>query len=66
VDIYQEKGYRDRKHYLRSLADNYDVPYKVVLSIAEFLGPNEDFDGLITEIEDYIETREDDDDWEEW
>jgi len=71
VDIYQEKGYRDREHYLRSVADEYSIHYQLVLSIAENLGPKEDFNGLIIEIWDKKEIGDyeednDDDDWEDW
>lgn len=48
---YDEWGGRDG--YLRDLAFEYDVPEDVVFMLADFLGPNEDFDGLVTELEDY-------------
>lgn len=51
-DIYREEGYRDREDYLECLADEYDVPLDVVLAAAEVLGPSEDFDGLISALED--------------
>ena len=51
-NIYQENGYKDRKDYLNSMAEEFDVPITVVLSIANMLGPNEDFDGLVTALED--------------
>ena len=51
-NIYQENGYIDRKDYLNSMAEEFDVPITVVLSIANMLGPNEDFDGLVSALED--------------
>ena len=51
-NIYQENGYKDRKDYLNSMAEAFDVPITVVLSIANMLGPNEDFDGLVSALED--------------
>ena len=51
-NIYQENGYKDRKDYLNSMAEEFDVPITVVLSIANMLGPNEDFDGLVSALED--------------
>ncbi len=51
-DTYQEYGYRDRQDYLLSLADQNGVDYNIVLAIADLYGPNEDFDGLVTAIED--------------
>jgi len=53
MNVYVENGYRNRKHYLESLADIYSVPLNTVLMLAELLGPNEDFDGLVTGLEDY-------------
>ena len=44
-----------RKRYLKSLAEEYGVPTYVVFMLADMLGPNEDYDGLICEIEDYVE-----------
>ena len=51
-NIYQENGYKDRKDYLNSMAEEFDVPITVVFSIANMLGPNEDFDGLVSALED--------------
>lgn len=51
-NIYKEKGYFSRRDYLRSLADEYDLPDDVVYQAAEVLGPSEDFDGLLSMLED--------------
>ena len=51
-DPYQIHGYDSRTDYLLSLADEYDVPSYVVFALADVLGPNEDFDGLIISLED--------------
>lgn len=51
-NIYQENGYKNREDYLKCMADDYGVPLNVVLSIAEVLGESEDFDGLISALED--------------
>jgi hypothetical protein len=50
--IYVRNGYKDRADYLRQLADDNGVPHDVVLAMADMLGPNEDFDGLVGEVED--------------
>ncbi len=55
-NIYIEKGYKNRADYLDHLADNYGVPSEVVQNIAEILGPNEDFDGLVTAMEDGLDS----------
>ena len=54
MSIYQERGYEDRSDYLRQIADEYGVDSDLVFAAADILGPNEDFDGLITTIEDDI------------
>ena len=51
-DPYYSHGFNSRTDYLLSLADEYDVPQEVVMALADVLGPNEDFDGLITSLED--------------
>ena len=51
-DPYVEHGYDNRADYLHSLADEYDVPMNVVMALADVLGPNEDFDGLIIGLQD--------------
>lgn len=51
-DIYKQKGYKDRTDYLDSLADEYGVSKAVVYRLADILGPSEDFDGLVSMIED--------------
>lgn len=53
-NIYNEKGYATRKDYLEYIADDYGIDKYVVFSIADMLGPSEDFDGLIVMIEDGI------------
>ena len=51
TDIYTDNGYTDRAEYLDSLAEEYEID--VVLNLAEILGPNEDFDGLVTTLQDH-------------
>lgn len=54
-NIYVQKGYKNRRDYLKSLAEDYGVSYLMVFSLANMLGENEDFDGLISELEDMDE-----------
>lgn len=42
----------ERREYLRALAEEYGVPRPIVFALAEALGPSEDHDGLIAELED--------------
>jgi hypothetical protein len=37
------------------LSEDMGIPLYVVYAIADSLGPNEDFDGLISALEDYEE-----------
>lgn len=52
---YKDKGFNSRDEYLDSLADNYDIEETPVYALADILGPEEDFDGLVTSIEDYMD-----------
>ena len=47
--IYQEHGFVSRSAYLRDLAEDYGGK---VFVLADLLGPSEDFDGLLTSLED--------------
>ena len=50
--IYQQNGYADRDDYLTCLSEDYGVPIADVYSLADMLGENEDFDGLVSALED--------------
>ena len=52
MNRYKEHGYKDRHDYLCSLADDYGVDEDKVFALAELLNEEEDFDMLVTEIED--------------
>ncbi|HCW06350.1 MAG TPA: RNA polymerase [Cytophagales bacterium] len=52
MSIYTDEGYRGRKDYLENLALEMGISEMTVFTLADVLGPNEDFDGLITELED--------------
>lgn len=55
MSVYTDEGYKNRKDYLKNLADDYGVPVDVVFTLAQLLGPDEDFDGLISGLEDYAD-----------
>ena len=50
--IYQKYGYANRKDYLVKLAERHNVKPELVFQAAALLGPSEDFDGLISTLED--------------
>lgn len=52
MSIYTENGYQNRRDYLDSLADDYGVERATVYAIADLYGPGEDFDGLVTALQD--------------
>ena len=51
-NIYQQNGYTDRDDYLTCLSEDYEVSIEDVYSLADMLGENEDFDGLVSALED--------------
>lgn len=52
MSIYTDNGYTSRKDYLNSLAEDYGVDKEDVYAMAALLGPDEDFDGLVSMLED--------------
>lgn len=53
MNVYQDNGFENRRAYLDSLAEEY--PREIVYALAGLLGPSEDFDGLVTSLEDAAE-----------
>jgi hypothetical protein len=53
--VYQDNGFADRKEYLDSLREEYGGLVDVLTSI---LPASEDFDGLVTELEDALASGE--------
>ena len=51
MNVYQENGYKDRQEYLDCLADEYGDD---VYFLSGLLGESEDFDGLISSLEDML------------
>lgn len=49
----KERTTEQRDAYLRGLSEDMGVPMFVVTSLAEILGPDEDYDGLVTALEDW-------------
>ena len=50
--IYQENGFENRKAYLIDLAETHGIDVQTVFALASILGSTEDFDGLVTALED--------------
>lgn len=51
--IYAEHGFKNRQEYLENLAEEFNVDINTVQCLADVLGENEDFDGLVNSLEDY-------------
>lgn len=49
--IYTNNGFKNRDDYLKSLCEDY--PSEMVYSLSDILGESEDFDGLVTSLEDF-------------
>jgi hypothetical protein len=49
---YAANGYKDREDYLNSLAEDRGIDPFAVNMMADILGDSEDFDGLVTELDD--------------
>lgn len=58
MNIWQENGYKNRKDYLQQLAAEYDVDYQSVACVAALLGSSEDFDALVSAVEDMAMAQE--------
>jgi len=58
MSVYTENGYTDRADYLDSLRGEYGGLVDVLITV---LPPSEDFDGLVTGLEDAMDSGEYDD-----
>jgi hypothetical protein len=52
--VYQQNGFDNREAYLDSLREDYGG----LVDVLTFLPPSEDFDGLVTELEDAMDSGE--------
>ena len=55
MSIYTDEGYASRRDYLDTLADDLGIDRATVYAAAAMLGPSEDFDGLVTMLEDHAD-----------
>ena len=49
---YQRKGFSSRLEYMRELSVSYNFPLIQVFTLADLLGPEEDFDGLVSMLQE--------------
>lgn len=51
-ELYIELGFKNRSEYLDSLSEEYNTDPDTVYTLADLLGYEEDFDGLVNALED--------------
>ena len=56
ISRYQEEGYNTRAEYLNGLREEYGP--EIFDAVSSVMPSSEDFDGLITELEDYEATMD--------
>ncbi len=54
TSLYQQHGFDNRKHYIKCLREDFGA--ELVDAMLEIMPPSEDFDGLITELEDNFDS----------
>ena len=54
--IYLRHGYSNRDAYLDYLAEEYNVEVSVINDLSSFIGQDEDFDGLISALDDMVDS----------
>jgi hypothetical protein len=54
-NVYTMNCYKNRRDYLENLASDMGLDRELVFSLASILGSGEDFDGLVSSLEDYSE-----------
>lgn len=52
MTVYTDNGYADREDYLNSLREEYGELVDILITV---LPASEDFDGLVTELEDALD-----------
>jgi hypothetical protein len=58
MSIYKQHGFDSRKAYLISIAEDYGIQESAVFLLSQMLGAGEDFDGLISHLNDLEFTGE--------
>jgi len=50
--VYEDNGYKNRTEYLWSLTEDHQVSIETVHLYSDLMGPSEDFDGLVSALEE--------------
>lgn len=51
TNVYLRVGCKDRDAYLRHLSEDFGLPLSKVKTVANLLGPDEDFDALLSTLD---------------
>lgn len=57
MSIYTDNGYTSRKDYFECLSEDTGIDKQTVFALACMLGQSEDFDGLVTSLQDIAENQ---------
>ena len=57
-EVYTSNGYKNRDDYLNNLADDRGIDRMAIDMIADVLGESEDFDGLVSALDDYEDCKD--------
>ena len=52
-NIYIDNGYKNQSDYYLSLSERFNIDLTAVYALSDVLGPSEDFDGLVSSLDDY-------------
>jgi len=52
-NIYKDNGYSDRNDYFVDLSLRFNIDLSSVYALSEVMGKDEDFDGLVSSLDDY-------------
>ena len=55
LNVYQRNGHANRTEYLRRMSGLFGLPMEQVQAAADLLGPEEDFDWLLSILEEAAE-----------
>lgn len=58
-EMYANVGCKNRREYLQQLADIHGLSIRIIITTANLLGQQEDFDGLPIMLEDIAEEGDD-------
>ena len=58
ANVYTNNGYENRADYLFCMSDEYGINIDQVEMVADLLGPTEDFDGLVTTLQDMRDSED--------